>query len=208
MTNSAAKDNNSSSHINNSNSVPSVGDRAAGAVKPYPDVTKNGSFHNSSIIRVSVKKCNQSNSNNSNNTMDTTGGSCHSSSLPADQQPPQQQPSLYFEDFSYRIGEGCGEATALQQQQESNSNGRAGTEIYKSRTLEDINLIYSTQTLVSTRQEEGTLGHGFESGISHNDPDALQDHCAIMYKISRGRKGSLPLRQKKSTTTKYLKVGN
>ena len=22
---------------------------------------------------------------------------------------------------------------------------------------------------------------GFESGISHNNPDALQDHCVIMY---------------------------
>ena len=171
MTNSAAKDNNSSSHINNSNSVPSVCDRAAGAVKPHPDVTKNGSFHNSSIIRVSVKKCNQS---NSNNTMDTTGGSCYSSSLPADQQPPQQ-PSLYFEDFSYRIGEGCGEATALQQQQESNSNGRAGTEIYKSRTLEDINLIYSTQTLVSTRQEEG-----WPSGSNPASPTMFQMRCRII----------------------------
>ena len=24
------------------------------------------------------------------------------------------------------------------------------------------------------------MGGGFESGISHNDPNALQDHCVIM----------------------------
>ena len=39
-------------------------------------------------------------------------------------------------------------------------------------------------------------GPGFESGISHNDPDALQDHCVIMLK-PQGREGNIPLRQKK-----------
>ena len=32
-------------------------------------------------------------------------------------------------------------------------------------------------------------GPGFESGISHKDPDALQDHFVIMYKIS-GQRGN------------------
>ena len=41
-------------------------------------------------------------------------------------------------------------------------------------------------------------GPGFESGIYHNDPDALQDYCEIMYcRKSQGREGNLPLRQKK-----------
>ena len=31
-------------------------------------------------------------------------------------------------------------------------------------------------------------GPGFESGIYHNDPDALQDHCEKMQKIS-GKRG-------------------
>ena len=40
-------------------------------------------------------------------------------------------------------------------------------------------------------------GTGFESGISHNDPDALQDHWVIMYeKISGFREGNLPPRKK------------
>ena len=32
---------------------------------------------------------------------------------------------------------------------------------------------------------------------SHNHPDALQDHCVIMYRKTQGREGNLPLRQKK-----------
>ena len=67
------------------------------------------------------------------------------------------------------------EETGLQQQQESNSTGRAGTEIYKSRTLEDINLIYSTQTLVSTRQEEG-----WPSGSNPASPTMFQMRCWII----------------------------
>ena len=39
-------------------------------------------------------------------------------------------------------------------------------------------------------------GPGLESGISHNDPDALQDHC-VYYRKSQGRGGNPPLRQKK-----------
>ena len=39
-------------------------------------------------------------------------------------------------------------------------------------------------------------GTGFESGISHNDPDALQDHCEKCRK-SQGREGNLPRWQKK-----------
>ena len=39
-------------------------------------------------------------------------------------------------------------------------------------------------------------GFRFESGIYHNDPDALQDHCELSRK-SQGREGNLPLRQKK-----------
>ena len=37
---------------------------------------------------------------------------------------------------------------------------------------------------------------GFESGITHNDPDALQDHCVIRKNVE-GREGNLPLRPKK-----------
>ena len=37
----------------------------------------------------------------------------------------------------------------------------------------------------------------FKSGISHNDPDALQDHCATMQK-TQDREGNLPQRQKRS----------
>ena len=37
-------------------------------------------------------------------------------------------------------------------------------------------------------QTSGAEGPGFESGISHNDPKALQDHCVIMYIIS-GQRG-------------------
>ena len=44
---------------------------------------------------------------------------------------------------------------------------------------------------------------GFESGIFHNDPDALQDHCAIMKK-TQVREGNLPLRSKKEMHYKKL----
>ena len=40
-------------------------------------------------------------------------------------------------------------------------------------------------------------GTGFESGISHNDPDALQDHCDKVEKKSQDLGENLPLRQKK-----------
>ena len=43
----------------------------------------------------------------------------------------------------------------------------------------------------------------FESGISHSDPDALQDHCGDVSRKSQGREGNLPLRQKGSIN-KYV----
>ena len=46
-------------------------------------------------------------------------------------------------------------------------------------------------------------GPGFESGIYHNDPDALQDHCVILSKIS-GKRGEPPPEAKKI----YKKKGN
>ena len=46
-------------------------------------------------------------------------------------------------------------------------------------------------------------GPGFESGISHNDPDALPDHCVIMY-ILRVERVNLPLRPKRSLKKSFL----
>ena len=43
-------------------------------------------------------------------------------------------------------------------------------------------------------------GHGFESSISHNNPDALQDHCVKMQKsegIEREKKGKEKRKRKK-----------
>ena len=39
-------------------------------------------------------------------------------------------------------------------------------------------------------------GSRFESSISYNDPDSLQDHCVIMWK-SQGKKGEPTLEAKK-----------
>ena len=43
-------------------------------------------------------------------------------------------------------------------------------------------------------------GPGFESGTSHNDSDALQDHCEIMQKVS-GQRGT-PITEEKNIFTK------
>ena len=34
--------------------------------------------------------------------------------------------------------------------------------------------------LIGSSPDFQTGGLGFESGISHNDPEELQDHCAIL----------------------------
>ena len=39
-------------------------------------------------------------------------------------------------------------------------------------------------SLVKRTSLRGHRGPGFESGISHNNPDAPKDHCVIMKKIS------------------------
>ena len=49
-------------------------------------------------------------------------------------------------------------------------------------------------------------GPGFESGIYHNDPDALQDHCEIMQKIS-GQRGK-PTPEAKKILKKKKKFKN
>ena len=36
-------------------------------------------------------------------------------------------------------------------------------------------------SLVAHQTSETERGHGFESGTSHNDHDALHDHCELMY---------------------------
>ena len=46
-------------------------------------------------------------------------------------------------------------------------------------------------------QTSGAEVPGSKSGISHNDPDALQDHCVIKKENTEGRERNLPLRQKK-----------
>ena len=41
-------------------------------------------------------------------------------------------------------------------------------------------------------------GPGFESGISHNDPDALQDHCVLCSNVkTQVSEGNLHMRQNK-----------
>ena len=41
-------------------------------------------------------------------------------------------------------------------------------------------LIVEMWWLIGSSPDFWGRGSGFESGISHNDPDALQDHCVIM----------------------------
>ena len=36
--------------------------------------------------------------------------------------------------------------------------------------------------LIGSTPDQWCSGLGFESGISHNDSDAPQDHCVILYK--------------------------
>ena len=45
----------------------------------------------------------------------------------------------------------------------------------------------------------GGRGLGFESGITHNDSDALQDHCVIQCRKTQNREGNLPLRIERET---------
>ena len=37
--------------------------------------------------------------------------------------------------------------------------------------------------LIGSVQDFLNRGPGFKSGISHNDPDALQDHCDNVYNL-------------------------
>ena len=62
------------------------------------------------------------------------------------------------------------------------------------------NFIRCVGSLVA-RQTSWAEVPGFESGIYHHDPDALQDHCVILLK-SQGRGGNLHLRQKTTTEEK------
>ena len=50
-------------------------------------------------------------------------------------------------------------------------------------------------------------GHWFESGVSHNALDALQDHCSMQHN-SGYREGNLPLRQKKIFKKQAANVEN
>ena len=50
--------------------------------------------------------------------------------------------------------------------------------------------------LISSAPDFWGRGPGFEFGISHNESDALQDHCVIMYRKTQGREWeTYPLRQ-------------
>jgi hypothetical protein len=80
-------------------------------------------------------------------------------SLDPGQQQQSGQPIIYFEDFDRRTEE-VQSSTAKPDSSTANNSWRpeAGerVEIYKARTLEDINLIYSAQTLLSTRHGKGS----------------------------------------------------
>jgi hypothetical protein len=115
------------------------------------------------VLRVTVQKCEQQTSK----TIWNDGFNHNHVDQPQQEPQQQQQPSLYFEDFSHRTGtDTCCEGSG---------GGRVGgpverAEIYKARTLEDINLIYSAQTLVSTRQRMDYLvpivyGQSFHSRV-------------------------------------------
>ena len=55
-------------------------------------------------------------------------------------------------------------------------------------------LILKMWWLIGSSPDFWDRGPWFESGISHNDPDALQDHCLIMYsRKSQNSEGNLPL---------------
>ena len=54
--------------------------------------------------------------------------------------------------------------------------------------------------LISSAPDFWERGPGFECGISHNDPDALQDYCLIMWNIS-GWRG----KNKNKTPEEYCK---
>ena len=63
---------------------------------------------------------------------------------------------------------------------------------------------YSTLNTVQVQYDFCGRGPGFESGIYLNTPDALQDHCEIMKKISGKRGKPTPEAKKKikkSTST-------
>ena len=45
---------------------------------------------------------------------------------------------------------------------------------------------------------------GFESGISLNDPEALQDHCVILYKLRVEEGRGRPPEAKEDTTKKLV----
>ena len=53
-------------------------------------------------------------------------------------------------------------------------------------------------------------GHGLESGISHNDPEAQQDHCVEKCRKTQRREGNLPIQKKKipHLLNDFVRVGS
>ena len=73
-----------------------------------------------------------------------------------------------------------------------NQPERNGTTVRPSfgNTKEKVN--WKLSWLTGSAPDFWGRGPGFESGISHSDPDALQDQC----RKSQGREGDLPLKKK------------